>query len=208
MVALDREHHMSKHFFKPLALAGVGMIVIGFIVWKTVFSVPTVKKEIPIQNPRAPRMEHGFVVATSTNAFVVRAVDGDTLLVKVDGESQEQRVRMLGINTPETVDPRKAVQCFGKDASKHMHALVDGKRIRLEADPLADERDKYGRLLRNVFLADGTDVNAMMVRDGYAYAYLSFPLNPLRRRALKKLEEDAKLAQRGLWNPNTCNGKT
>ncbi len=199
---------MSKHFFKPLAFAGVGVIVIGLIFWRMEFSIPTVKKEPPTENIHVPKKVRDFVVTTSTNALVVRAVDGDTLLVQRDGETGEERVRMLGINTPETVDPRKPVQCFGKDASKHMHELVDGKRVRLDADPQADERDKYDRLLRNVFLEDGTDVNAMMVRDGYAYAYLSFSLNPLRKRTLKKLEEDAKLAQRGLWNPNTCNGKT
>ncbi len=145
--------------------------------------------------------------STSTNAFVIRAVDGDTLLVRFDGETEESRIRLLGINTPETVDPRKPVECFGKEASKHMHELVDGKRIRLDADPQADERDKYDRLLRNVFLDDGSDVNAAMVKDGYAYAYLSFPLTASRKRELKKLEEDARIAGRGLWNPNTCNGK-
>lgn len=145
-------------------------------------------------------------VATTTNALVIRATDGDTLVVRLDGETEERRVRMLGINTPETVDPRKPVECFGKEASARMHELVDGKRVLLAEDPQADEHDKYDRILRNVFLADGTDVNAAMVRDGYAYAYLSFPLDPLRKRELKLLQEDAKLARRGLWNPNTCTG--
>lgn len=155
---------------------------------------------------RRPQDDRTEPASTSTNAFVIRAVDGDTLVVRLDEEPGEKRIRLLGINTPETVDPRKPVQCFGKEASKHMHELVDGKRILLVADPQADERDKYDRLLRNVFLADGTDVNAAMVRDGYAYAYLSFPLDPLRKRELKKLQEDAKLAGRGLWDPKTCNG--
>lgn len=141
-----------------------------------------------------------------TNATVIRAVDGDTLEVRLDGEEDDVRVRLLGINTPETVDPRRPVECFGKEASSFMHQLVDGKRIRLESDPQADERDKYNRLLRNVFLADGTDVNALMVEKGYAFAYLSFPLNKQRKQQLKKLQEDAKLLRRGLWSPQTCNG--
>lgn len=162
----------------------------------------------------APSVSSSVTVSSTlrTNAFVVRAVDGDTLVVKLDDEtnsstSPERRVRLLGMNTPETVDRRRPVECFGKEASAYMHALVDGKRIRLEADPQADERDKYQRLLRNAFLTDGTDVNATMVREGYAHAYLSFPLNPHRKRELKKFEQEARIAQRGLWNPTTCNGQ-
>ena len=142
-----------------------------------------------------------------TNALVVRAVDGDTLVARIDGESRDTTVRFLGINTPETVDPRKAVQCFGKEASKHVHGLIDGQRVLLVPDPQADDVDKYSRLLRNVVLADGTDLNAQLVSDGYAYAYLSFPLDAKRKRELKNLQENAKMTQRGLWSPTTCNGQ-
>jgi micrococcal nuclease len=111
---------------------------------------------------------------------------------------------MLGINTPESVDPRKPVECFGKEASRHSHEMLQDQRVRLEADPQADERDKYGRLLRTVFLQDGTDVNATLVRDGYAHAYLSFPLNPLRKRELRTLEQAARTNKVGLWAPGVC----
>ncbi len=141
-----------------------------------------------------------------TNAQVVKVVDGDTITIKMDADGKEHKIRFLGINTPETVDPRKPVECFGKEASAKMHELADGKRVRLEPDPQADDQDKYGRLLRNVFLEDGTDLNAYMVREGFAYAYLSFPLDPLRKKELKNLENDAKMAKRGLWNPDACNG--
>lgn len=140
------------------------------------------------------------------NAQLIKVVDGDTINVRFDGDDEDSKIRLLGINTPEVVDPRRPVECFGKEASKKMHELVDGKRIRLDPDPQADERDKYGRLLRNAFLDDGTDVNALMVREGYAYAYLSFPLDPKRKALLKKLEQDAKMARRGLWDPEACNG--
>lgn len=148
-------------------------------------------------------------VATSTiqtNAFVVRAVDGDTLVVTIDGQPKEVTIRLLGINTPETVDPRRKVECFGKEASARMHELVDGKRVRLVEDVQADNVDKYGRLLRNVLSDGGVDVNAVMVGEGYAYSYLSFPLNPSRKAELKKLENDARIAQRGLWSTSTCSG--
>ncbi len=144
--------------------------------------------------------------ATSTNALAVRAVDGDTIVVRIDGMTEDAKVRLLGIDTPESVDPRKPVQCFAKEASKYTASMIEGKRIRLDADPKADEVDKYGRLLRNIILADGTDLNAELVRDGYAYAYLSFPLDARRKAELTRLQEEAKTAERGLWSPETCNG--
>ena len=150
----------------------------------------------------------GMTEGTTTNALVIRAVDGDTLAVTLDGDDRELKVRLLGVDTPETVDPRKAVQCFGKEASAFTKSLVDGKRVRLDADPLADEVDKYGRLLRNVVLEDGRDVNALLIQEGYAYAYLSFPLNPLRKTQLKRLQTEAEEAKRGLWSPDGCNGQT
>ncbi len=140
-----------------------------------------------------------------TNATVVRVVDGDTIDVKLDTEpAKEYKVRLLGVNTPETVDPRRPVQCFGKQASDFTKHALNGKRIKLEADPQADERDKYDRLLRNVLLEDGTDFNALLIKDGYAQAYVSFPQNPARKVELRKLESEAKAAGAGMWAPGAC----
>lgn len=164
-----------------------------------------VSSEVPTSS-QASSAVTTTAVGKTANASVEKVVDGDTIEAKLDSEDKIYKIRFLGINTPETVDPRRPVECFGKEASNKMKELLTGKRIRLEADPQADERDKYGRLLRNVFLEDGTDVNAYMVREGYAYAYLSFPLDAKRKKELKKLQEDAKMAQRGLWNPESCNG--
>lgn len=200
MIAVSIEHSMAKRLLVLMTLLALGG---AWLVWRRSPTVTMTSVSVE-HRPKNALQEY----ATSSNAFVVRAVDGDTLIVQLDGEKQERRVRLLGINTPETVDPRKPVECFGKEASKFMHELVDGRRVRLEADTQADERDAYGRLLRSVFLEDGTDINLVMVHDGYAYAYLSFPLNPLRKRALKKQQEDAKLSERGLWNPATCMGST
>lgn len=138
-----------------------------------------------------------------TNALVTDVADGDTLTVRMD-DGTEARIRMLGVDTPETVDPRKPVQCFGKEASDFTKSVLADVRVELVADPLADERDKYGRLLRNVFTADGTDFNAQLIHEGFAHAYLSFPLDPVRKKQLRDLEADAKAAGRGLWG-DTCN---
>ncbi len=144
---------------------------------------------------------------TSTNARVMKVVDGDTFVAIYDGHTEEVKVRLLGVNTPESVDPRRGVQCFGKEASMFLRQLIEGRRVRLEEDPAADERDKYGRLLRNVITATGEDVNALLIREGYANAYVSYPQNKPRKVLLKHLEAEARVAQRGLWNPTTCNGE-
>jgi micrococcal nuclease len=142
----------------------------------------------------------------NTNALVTNVVDGDTMDVLFD-DGLEARIRFLGVNTPETVDPRKSAECFGKEASSFTKELLNGERVLLLADAMADERDKYGRLLRNVFLADGTDVNALLVSEGYAHAYLGFPLDPERKAELKRLENDARESGRGLWDPEACADK-
>lgn len=180
----------------------------SLVVFVALFAIQTyAAKETPVATDPVV-VPVVSVAATHTNALVIRAVDGDTLEVRIDGEQDDVKVRLLGVDTQESVDPRKTVQCFGKEASKHTKDMLEGKRVRLEEDPQADEVDKYGRLLRNVVLEDGTDFNASLVRDGYAYAYLSFPLNKLRKIELGNLQKEAEAAKRGLWNPDTCNGKT
>ncbi|MBI5655116.1 thermonuclease family protein [Candidatus Uhrbacteria bacterium] len=200
-------------FLAVLLCIGAGDLVIGYASGG--FSLPSSKKSVVVSTAPAQAAKSVEVKsedATSTpvveaNSTVVKVVDGDTIEAELDSDKKVYKIRFLGINTPETVDPRKAVECFGKEASDKMKELVSGKRIRLEADLQADERDKYGRLLRNAYLEDGTDLNAFMVREGYAYAYLSFPLDARRKAELKKLEQDAKMAGRGLWSPDACGGR-
>jgi micrococcal nuclease len=129
-------------------------------------------------------------------ARVVRVVDGDTILVSVDG--REERVRYIGVDTPETVKPGAPVECFGKKASARNKALVAGRRVRLVRD--AEERDRYGRLLAYVYRADdGVFVNASLVRDGYAQP-LTIPPNVAHAGEFASLARAARDAGRGLWN--------
>ncbi|MBM3204402.1 thermonuclease family protein [Candidatus Uhrbacteria bacterium] len=124
-----------------------------------------------------------------------------------DGQTTEEKVRLLGVNTPESVDPRRAVECFGKEASRFLQSLIEGKRVRLEPDLEADEIDKYGRLLRKVIGENGVDINAHLIEQGYAYAYVTFPMNKMRRTYLKNLQSKAEQTAVGLWNPSTCDGQ-
>ncbi len=142
------------------------------------------------------------VSAIPNSITVLRAVDGDTLEVSMENGAKE-KVRVLGIDTPETVDPRKEVQCFGKDASQKMKDLLVGKVVTLIRDP-AQDKDVYKRLLRYVDL-NGTDIGAQMIREGYAYSYKKYP-HP-RLSEYNALELQARESARGLWGSCATSSK-
>jgi micrococcal nuclease len=144
------------------------------------------------------------VTADQPTYKVLRVTDGDTLHLDINGVNET--VRLIGINTPETVDPRKPVQCFGKEASNRMKELVDGQMVRIELDDSQSTRDIYGRLLAYVYLEDGQMVNRKMIADGYAYEYTY--LTPYKyQKEFRELQTLARTTARGLWGPDTCNGK-
>lgn len=148
--------------------------------------------------------EKGGVVNTvGTYYRVTRVTDGDTLHVHVDGT--DEKVRLIGIDAPETVDPRKEVQCFGGEASGMMEDLADDKLVRIEYDDSQGVRDTYGRLLAYVYLEDGQMLNRKMLAEGYAYEYTY--MKPYKyQQEFRELQTLAKISGRGLWNPDTCNG--
>lgn len=126
---------------------------------------------------------------------VVEFADGDTISVDMDGKVE--RIRMIGVDTPETHDPRKAVQCFGQAASDFTKNLIGNNPVRLQADELSTNRDRYDRLLRYVYLPDGKLVEEEIIRQGYGFAYTSFPFT--KSDHFKQLETDARQQGRGLW---------
>lgn len=135
---------------------------------------------------------------------VVKVVDGDTLDVEVEGKIE--RLRLIGIDTPETVDPRKSVQCFGKEASKAAKELLDGKLVTLESDDTQGDKDKYKRLLRYVFFPDGTNFNLYMIEEGFAHEYTY--ADPYKYQFdFKQAQKLAMENEKGLWSPSTCSGK-
>ncbi len=132
---------------------------------------------------------------------VVKVTDGDTLTIEIDGKNQS--VRLIGVNTPETVDPRRPVQCFGTEASDAAHALLEGKSVRTEVDPSQGQFDTYGRMLAYVFLPDGTLLNEYLIANGYGHEY-TFNLPYKYQAAFKAAESAARTAQKGLWAPGAC----
>ena len=127
---------------------------------------------------------------------VVRVVDGDTIHVQVDG--RREKVRYIGVDTPESVKPGTPVQCFAKRASAFNKHLVAGERVRLVPD--AEARDRYGRLLAYVYrVRDGLFVNAELVRRGYAVT-LTIPPDVAHAAEFRRLAAGARRAGRGLWS--------
>jgi micrococcal nuclease len=133
---------------------------------------------------------------------VVDVVDGDTIKV-----STGETLRLIGIDTPETRDPRKPVQCFGREASARAHALLDGAHVRVEHDPTQGERDRYGRTLAYVWLPDGRLYNETIIAEGYAHEY-TYAVPYRYRDEFRAAERWARAAARGLWSPTTCAGDT
>lgn len=129
---------------------------------------------------------------------VRRVVDGDT--IEIESEGQVKAVRLIGINTPETVDPRRPVQCFGVEASNETKKLLTGTSVRMEKD--VSETDRYGRLLRFIYLtlSDGSVlfVNDYLVREGFAHAS-TFPPDVAMSNQFKLAETQARENKKGLW---------
>jgi micrococcal nuclease len=132
---------------------------------------------------------------------VVRVVDGDTFVVDRDGG--DVVVRLLGVDTPETQHPQEPVECFGREAAARLHELLEDQYVRLEGDASQADIDRYGRLLRYVYLPDGTLVNQLLIKEGYAFEYTYDKPYALQNQF--NTEEDmARIQGRGLWGENGC----
>jgi micrococcal nuclease len=144
-------------------------------------------------------------------ASVQRVVDGDTLIVRitdrVDGPGageakigEAYRIRMIGIDTPESVDPRRPVECYGREAAHAAQSLLEGREVLLIKD--VEESDSFDRLLRYVYL--GAEMaNARLVVNGYANAY-TFPPNVRHAELMVRLQREARIDGRGLWAAGEC----
>ena len=118
----------------------------------------------------------------------------------------KERLRLIGINSPESVDPRRPVECFGKEASKYASSILSGQGVIIETDSSQGLLDKYGRTLAYVFLPDGHNFNELMIREGYAYEY-TYNKPYKYQKIFKSAQVTARDKQRGLWSPQTCDGK-
>ena len=132
---------------------------------------------------------------------VVKIIDGDTVNVEI--ENKTYSVRLIGIDAPEVHDPRKPVQCFAKEATTKLNEALSGKLVYLESDPTQGDKDQYNRLLRYIFLEDGTNIDKLMISGGYAHEYI-YNLPYKYQEEFKQAEKEAREAERGLWADDAC----
>lgn len=136
---------------------------------------------------------------------VSRFVDGDTIAVNMNGKTE--KIRMIGVDTPETHKPNTPVQCYGPAAAAFTKNSLTNKKFLLVSDSKSTDRDRYDRLLRYVVLTDGTNFNQRLIEQGYGFYYPYFPFT--KSSDFVASQELAKSANRGLWgncNPTPTNG--
>lgn len=162
-------------------------------------------KSIPPETVQPTKTTSTQTNSQYTYYSVSSVVDGDTIKVSIDGTITT--LRLIGMDTPETVDPRKEVQCFGKEASNKAKELLTGEKVRIEEDSSQGELDKYGRTLAYVYREDGLFYNKYMIEQGYAHEY-TYNTPYKYQTEFKTAEKSAQTNLAGLWSPNTCNGDT
>jgi micrococcal nuclease len=129
---------------------------------------------------------------------VTKVVDGDTLDIDaLDGDRLTTRIRLIGVDTPETKKPNTPVMYYGPEASEFAKSLADGKRVTVWLDTISKTRDRYGRLLAFIRLPDGRVLNEVLISEGYGYADLRFKHGFFEKYS--QLEGSARRAKKGLW---------
>lgn len=173
----------------------IALALAPFILLKSDIKTPNVSQNslpaVDNQNQVKGLKNNTHDAIAEEGVLVKRVVDGDTIELETG-----QKLRYIGINTPETVHPTKPVECFGHEAAAKNKELVEGKRVRLEKD--VSETDKYGRLLRYVYL-NNTFINDYLVRQGYAHAS-TFPPDVKYQDQFTQAEREARQNNMGLWS--------
>jgi micrococcal nuclease len=132
-----------------------------------------------------------FTACTNSQILIcARVIDGDTIVL-----SNGEKVRLIGVDTPETKHPQKPEEYYCKEATAFTERMVNGKVVKLKHD--VQQRDKYGRLLAYVYLMDGTFLNAEIIKQGYGHVYTKAPFKYLGQ--FRQYEQEAREAKRGLW---------
>lgn len=195
---------MSKIALLGASIFLIAAVVVGMNWWKDsppkseTYSAKDGGKQIIAASPENETHD----VSLMPHYPVLKVVDGDTLAVRINGKSTT--VRLIGLDTPETVDPRKPVQCFGTEASNKAKELLTGKTVSIETDNTQGELDKYGRLLVYVYLPNGVLFNKYMIAEGYGHEY-TYNIPYAYQSEFKAAERDARTRKKGLWADNACN---
>lgn len=168
------------------------LFLLGLLAASALEAGSTSRREARVGNSEPSRESQNEI---PEKRLVVRVIDGDTIVV-----SPNEKVRLIGVDTPETVHPNRAVQCFGKDAKEFTRSMVEHRTIRLILDAtnrVRNHKDRYGRTLAYVYFDDGRMLNAELIRQGYAHAYTRFPFRHVVE--FRQLERIARSQAVGLW---------
>lgn len=179
----------------------ISLIFVLFFILISDENQVNLKNKIENNNVEVKKEDNKENSSKIKNLYKVdKVVDGDTIYVSLNG--LKQKVRLIGVNTPESVDPRKKVECFGKEASLFLKNLILDKNVYLEDDPSQGDKDKYGRILRYVYL-DDLLVNKEIIEKGFGYEYTY--QTPYRYKNIFELaEENARENKIGLWADGVC----
>jgi len=179
----------------PRNLIRLGLLIVLAFLGQYTASQTLVNRELKSLDPAQVL---GEISPTPPPDFyqVTKIVDGDT--IKVDINGQTETVRLLSIDSPEVHKPGTPVQCYGPEATDHLSLLLADGIVRLEPDTKQGDRDRYQRLLRYVYLPDGSEVNSTMVKDGYARAYTTIKSDQLP--LMLELQQQAQDQHLGLWS--------
>ena len=160
---------------------------------------PLVFNEIHVNK----RKQKGDYYNLKQKVEIVRVVDGDTIIIHLN--NHDERLRLIGINAPESVKPNSPIECFGKEASQHMKDLLaDKTSLEFVRDSTQEARDRFGRLLGYIFI-DDQNIAEQMILDGYAYEYTYHKSNPYEYQSdFKHAEQKARKEKRGLWAEGVC----
>ncbi len=198
----------SEEIVKPVVGQNNKVVEVMATTTKEKEIVATTTKPVTVTNKvttTQPIVTVPKIDSQYTYHSVTEVVDGDTVKVNINGTIET--LRLIGLDTPETVDPRKPVQCFGKEASNKGKELLTGKKVRLEKDATQGDKDKYGRTLAYIYTESGIFYNKYMIEQGYAHEY-TYNTSYKYQSEFKQAQKTAESNKVGLWSPSTCNGVT
>lgn len=198
MLYYDGETQIRKLRRALITLASI--VILSVITAVTINAISHVGNDINDDN------NNDDTLGTEAPKFytVLSVTDGDT--IRIDYNGTNTPLRLIGIDTPETVDQRTTVQCFGQESSNYLKAKLTGKQVTIESDPTQSDRDKYDRLLRYVYL-NNEDVGLSVIANGYGHEF-TYNLPYRKQSEYKAAEQSAASQNLGLWSPQTCAGDT
>lgn len=188
--------YFSKRVFRLGIIFALAVLL--FLYQKSTTTSLSVQKSQPLVHTEKQTQQK---TETGTYYSVVRVVDGDTIVIDMEGT--DVKVRLIGLDTPEIVDPRRPVRCFGKEASDKAKSILTGQKVKIEIEPTQGVHDKYGRLLAYIFLPDGTLFNQMMIEEGYGHEY-TYRIPYKYQKEFKASQVRARELKKGLWADGIC----